>query len=83
MSLVAIGELKQPMFWSHGREPEVNLSNAKTEASHSLSNFFSTGEKIHNNMDIAVRRLVKEEYRSLPLAVCRGQAPSKCTWVKK
>lgn len=61
----------------------MNLSNAKTKVSHSLSNFFSTGEKIHNNMDIAVRRLVKEEYRSLPLAVCRGQAPSKCTWVKK
>ena len=76
MSLVAIGELKQAMFWSHGRRPEVNLSHAKTEVFHRPSNLFSTGEKIHNDMDVAVRRLVKEEYSSLPLAVRRGQAPS-------
>ena len=76
MSLVAIGELKQPTFWSHGRKPEVNLSHTKTGVSHRLSNFFSTGEKIHNNMDVAVRRLVKEEYSSLPLAVRRGQTSS-------
>ena len=54
----------------------MNLSHTKTEVSHRLSNLFSTGEKIHNNMDVAVRRLVKEEYSSLPLAVRRGQAPS-------
>lgn len=83
MSLVAIGELKQPMFWSYGRKPEVNLSHAKTEVSHRLSNLFSTGEKISNNMDVAVRRLVKEEYSSLPLAVRRGQAPSYGTWVER
>ena len=76
MSLVAIGQLKQPMFWSHGRKPEVNLSHTKTEVSHRLSNLFSTGEKIHNNMDVAVRRQVKEEYSSLSLAVRRGLAPS-------
>ena len=75
--MVAIGELKQLMFWSHGRKPEVNLSNAKTVTgvSHRLSNLFSTGEKISNNMDVAVRRLVKEGYSSLPLAVRRGLAP--------
>ena len=47
-------ELKHATFLSHGRQPEVNISSARTVVSQIFKLMVSTSEKTLNNINVVV-----------------------------
>ena len=61
-------ELKHATFLSHGRQPEVNISHARTVVSLTFSNLSYLLVRL-NNINVAVWREVEYENNALSVAV--------------